>query len=189
MCFPTNAWARRSHPLKAAWEVFLGRRDVGQQGCFPRANLHSTSRQPSRRFTYGGTCRFLPGEQFGGSIATVKNVSNHSEAQGTLVDPPNLQPLTQLSLDYARSCSLVIPHNRFLEPSTTPADMPHSQSTVFAIFRCQFATCQMFGNGAPLNRAHEDCIVRGRVSQNTSSKRKWLPDLLELSNGNRECLW
>jgi hypothetical protein len=48
----------------------------------------------------------------------VRIVSNRAEAQGTLVDLLNPQPLSHLSLDHAKSYALALPHNRILELST-----------------------------------------------------------------------
>jgi hypothetical protein len=48
----------------------------------------------------------------------VRIVSNRTEAQGTLVDLLNPQPLSHHSFDHAESYALAIPHNQILEPST-----------------------------------------------------------------------
>jgi hypothetical protein len=48
----------------------------------------------------------------------VRIVSNRAEAQGTLVDLLNPQPLSHHSFDHAESYALALPHNRILEPST-----------------------------------------------------------------------
>jgi hypothetical protein len=70
-------------------------------------------------FQSGNYCsRRFDSETIGGSNAKVRIVPNRAEAQGTLVDLLNPQPLSHASFHHAESNAPAIPHNRILEPPT-----------------------------------------------------------------------